>query len=303
MIRFLPIYKEALWGGTRFATEFGRRVSDGLIGESWELVELEGYESRVANGPHEGKTLGELWRSGALGGSAQGRFPFLLKWLDTRQKLSVQVHPDAEAASRMGKGMPKCEAWLVAEADAGAVLFVGHYPGLDATTLRLAATGGSIGKWLYEMRPRVGDMYSIPAGTLHCIGQGFLLLEVQEPSDTTYRVYDWGRTNADGRPRPVHIDEGCASVVYKRSGALRAERECVAGPTYSMRVLRLGVEVPPQGLRVFVADSGPAKLVSAHGEIVLDFGDVVVAEPSDGVMRLATGTSMLLGEPVSGGTQ
>src|SRR5688572_23933634 len=109
MLRFQALYKQAPWGGTRFSTDFARRVPQGAVGESWELCEIEAHESRVGRGPLEGKTLGELWRSGALGGSAQGRFPFLLKWIDTRDKLSVQVHPNAAVAKRLS-GHSKTEA-------------------------------------------------------------------------------------------------------------------------------------------------------------------------------------------------
>src|SRR5687767_2050618 len=116
MLRFKPHYKPAIWGGRRLADELGRNLPDGPIGESWELVEIEGHESVVGRGSLEGKKLGELWRSGALGGSAKGAFPFLLKWLDTSQRLSVQVHPDDAAAKKLG-GHPKTEAWFIAQND------------------------------------------------------------------------------------------------------------------------------------------------------------------------------------------
>lgn len=296
MIRFLPIYKSTIWGSNRFATEFGRQVPEGTLGESWELVDLEEQQSRVARGPHEGKTLGEVWRAGLLGGSATGQFPLLVKWIDTRQKLSVQVHPDEEACRKLGKGLPKSEAWYIAEVDASSVLMIGHYPGLDVATLRQAATGGTIAKWLYEVRPRVGDMIAVPAGTLHCVGPGLLILEVQQPSDTTFRVFDWGRTDAEGRPRDLHVDEACTAVHFHRTGAPRAERDGVVGPTFAMRSIRTGVEIPAKGLRVFVADSGSVKLTTAQGEEVLDYGDVVVAELADGPVRVATGTCLFVTE-------
>jgi len=296
MIRFAPVYKPTLWGSNRLSTEFGRRVPAGAIGESWELVDIEGEESRVARGPFEGQPIGELWRSGALGGTAQGRFPLLLKWIDTRQKLSVQVHPDEAACKRLGKGAPKSEAWYVAEVDSSSVILLGHYPGLDAATLRQAATGGTIGKWLYELRPRVGDMLAVRAGTLHCIGPGLLLLEVQQPSATTFRVYDWGRTDDSGHPRDLHVEEACASVDFARTGVPRAERDGVVGPGFSLKPVRLGVELAAKGLRVLVADSGPARLAHARGEERLDYGDVVVAEPADGPVRLMAGTALLVSE-------
>ncbi len=294
MIRFVPIYKETIWGGNRFATEFDRKVTGDNIGESWELVDLDDKSSLAAAGPHEGRTLGELWRQGVLGGDGAGAFPFMLKWIDTRQKLSVQVHPDAEACKKLGKGAPKSEAWYVAEVDAEAVLQVGHYPGLDHATLKQAANGGTVGKWLYELRPRVGDMISVPAGTLHAIGAGLLLLEVSEPSDTTFRLFDWGRTDERGALREMHIEEACASVHFTSAQIPKAERERVSGPSFSMLPLHTGAEVPAVGLRVFVADSGPVKLSSLRGEERLDFGDVIVAEAADGPVRLVSGTAVLV---------
>jgi mannose-6-phosphate isomerase len=296
MIRFLPSYKPTVWGSHRIATELGREVPTDNIGESWELVELDGAVSRVAGGPFAGRAIGELWREGALGGTAAGRFPVLVKWIDTAQKLSVQVHPDASACARLGKGSPTSEIWYVAEAEPGAVLLLGHYPGLDAATLKQAATGGTIGKWLYELRPRVGDLLSVAAGTLHCIGAGLLILEVQEPSDTTYRVYDWGRTDDTGKARELHVEEACVSVDFGRTQVPRPDRELASGPGFLVRPLRMGSETPGPALRVFVADCGPAKLVHERGEEVLDYGDVVVAEPADGNVRLATGTALLVTE-------
>ena len=293
MIRFEPSYHPAMWGGRKLEEEFSRSLPAGPIGESWELVELGERDSRVARGAHEGKTLGQLWRSGALGGSAKGPFPFLLKWIDATQKLSVQVHPGPEACQKLGKGAPKTEAWYVAQAEPKASLLIGHYPGLDQATLRQAALGGTLQKWLYETRPKMGDMFLLDA-----IGAGFLLLEVQQPSDTTFRIYDWGRVGADGLARPLHLDEACVAVQYNRYGAPKVHRNQVNGPSFSMRCLRMGTEIPADGLRVIVADSGPAKLVGQRGEEILEYGEVIVAEPADGAIRLATGTAVLVSEPL-----
>lgn len=298
MKRFVPHYQPALWGGRRLEDEFGRTLPEGRIGESWELVELPERHSVVATGPDEGKSLGELWRSGALGGSAKGPFPFLLKWIDAAQKLSVQVHPDEAACKQLGKGAPKTEAWFVATAEPKASLLIGHYPGLDAATLRQAATGGTLQKWLYETRPRVGDMFMLDAGTIHAIGGGLMLLEVQQPSDTTFRIYDWGRVGPDGLPRTLHLEEAAASVHYNRYGAPKAYRQGVDGPCFAMRALRAGSQVAAGALRVFVADAGAARLATDRGDESLAFGDVVVAEPADGAVRIASGSVILLTEPV-----
>jgi len=296
MLRFEPQYELAPWGGRRLEHEFERELPDGPVAESWELVDLETRQSVVAGGPRAGEKLGDLWRAGALGGSAAGEFPFLLKWLNTEDRLSVQVHPSEDACERLGEGRPKSEAWFVAHAEPGAMVLAGHYPGLDDATLKQAAQGGTIHKWMYELAPRVGDMYLNPPGTLHAIGAGFLLLEVQQPSDTTFRLYDWGRVGLDGNARDLHIEQAVQSVDYGCPGAPKAQRQEVVGPTFAMRAVRVGMELPQGSLRVFVAHSSSCRLTVDGVQFELDYGDVAVAEGADGV-RLASGTAMLLTQP------
>ncbi|OGQ79310.1 MAG: hypothetical protein A2289_06820 [Deltaproteobacteria bacterium RIFOXYA12_FULL_58_15] len=297
MLRFEPEYKMVPWGGRRLEDEFGRTLPDGPVGESWELVDLENHKSCVAQGPHMGKTLGELWRAGAMGGSAKGAFPFLLKWLNSENKLSVQVHPDESACENVEGAQPKTESWFVAHTEPGATLLLGHYPGIDPATLRQAALGGTVHKWLYEVAPRVGDMFHIPAGTLHAMGAGFVVLEVQQPSDTTYRVYDWGRVGLDGEPREIHLDQAIKAVHFERAGTPKAQRQEVIGPCYVMRYVRGGLELPAGPLRVLVAHSGAVGLATEKGDVTLEYGDVAVAEPSDGKIRIASGGTLLLTEP------
>ncbi len=295
MLRFAPYYQAAPWGGRRLAEELGRTLPEGPIGEAWELCDLDERQSLVAQGPLAGSSLGELWRAGGLGGTARGEFPFLLKWLDTREWLSVQVHPSGEACARLGHGKPKTEAWYVARAEPGAVLLAGHYPGLDPATLKQAAQGGTLRKWLHEVAPRAGDMLLIAAGTLHAVGPGFLLLEVQEPSDTTFRVYDWGRLGLDGQPRALHLEAAAASVAYQRPGPPKVSRREVVGPRFAMRLMQAGAQAPAGALRVWVAD-GDALLASERGETALRAGDVVVAEADDGLIGVQGGACLLLGE-------
>lgn len=297
MIRFMPHYMPLVWGGRRLHTDFGRVMPDGPVGESWELVELPQTKSVAGDGPFQGQDIGTLWRKGALGGSATGQFPFLLKWIDAAQNLSVQVHPTEATCKQLGYGHPKTEAWYVAGLTAEAKLMMGHFPGFDAPTLKLAAASGTLGKWLYETRPREGDMFFLESGTVHAIGDGCLLLEVQQPSDTTFRIYDWGRMGIDGKPRQLHLDEAAASVTYNKPGAIKSQRHGVVGPCFSMKLLALQTPVEAGRLRVFVADKGEAVLHSTKGETRLNRGDVIVAEPSDGLVSLESGSAVLLGEP------
>ncbi len=221
----------------------------------------------------------------------------MLKWIDAAQSLSVQVHPDEAACQALGKGRPKTEAWYIVDADPNQALLMGHYPGLDAASLRQAVQGNTLAKWLYETQPRQGDIFLLNAGTIHAIGAGFLLLEVQQPSDTTFRLYDWGRVGADGQPRQLHLDEAAASIHFDRPGAPKAARQGVDGPCFALRVLSLGSQVDANHLRVFVADRGPCVLDSARGSTALRFGDCVVAEVADGPVSLRSGSAVLLTEP------
>ena len=295
MIQFEPHYQPALWGGSKLSTTFKRSMPKGPIGESWELVELPQHHVAAISPEHRGQKLGDLWRSGALGGAASGPFPFLLKWIDAAASLSVQVHPDEAACARMGRGQPKTEAWYVAEQDPGAKLLIGHKEGLDAATLKRAAQDNTLADWLYADAPSPGDMFLLKAGQIHAIGAGFLLLEVQQPSDTTYRIYDFGRRGADGKLRELHLEEAAACVSYHLPGPAVPQRDEVVGPCFAMRVLAKGVSTDAAALRVFVADKGPATLRTARGDVTLSHGDVRVAEPKDGDVRLTSGHVMLVG--------
>ena len=297
MISFVPHNQPALWGGRKLETLFGRALPEGPIGESWELVELPERHVAARGGAHDGRKLGELWRAGALGGSRQGPFPFLLKWIDAADTLSVQVHPDEAACEKMKRGQPKTEAWYVVQKDEGATLLMGHHAGLDARTLAQAARGNTLKKWLYELEPKVGDLYLLKAGTIHAIGRGHLLLEVQQPSDTTYRINDWGRVGADGKPRQLHLEEAAGCIAYDRVGPVHAERKQVSGPCFFLRPLAAGAEVGAGGLRVIVADHGDVTLHHARGHSTLHWGDVVVAEPADGALRVEGGSAVLVTEP------
>jgi mannose-6-phosphate isomerase len=295
MIRFAPHYQPALWGGEQLHSKFGRVMPKGPIGEAWELVELPETHVAAKEGPHQGKKLGDLWRAGILGGAGTGPFPFLLKWIDAAASLSVQVHPDEAACARMGRGQPKTEAWYVAHSTPGARLLIGHKDGLDASTLKKAAQDNTLSDWLYEAEPQQGDMFLLKAGQIHAIGAGFLLLEVQQPSDTTYRIYDFGRRGADGKLRALHLDEAAACISYDLPGPAVPQRGEVVGPCFRLRHLPIGQSVPADVLRVFVADRESVVLKTGREEITLAPGDVVVGERDDGPIEVRQGSAMLVG--------
>jgi len=217
---FRPIFKPKPWGGRRIESILGKTLPPGeAIGESWELADLEDDQSVVASGPSAGKTLGALvrdWGRDLIGGAplVDGRFPLLLKFLDAREALSVQVHPDEAAAQTLGgRVRVKHEAWYVIDAEPGAVIYRGLRPGVAIDDLRRAVDDGAVESVLQRIPVRKGDCYYLPSGTIHALGAGALVAEVQTPSDVTYRLYDWNRVDpASGAPRELHLEQALACV-------------------------------------------------------------------------------------------
>jgi mannose-6-phosphate isomerase len=216
---FTPLCMERVWGGHRIARELGRcPPTPALIGESWELVDRPDAQSVVAQGPHAGRTLNELWtrhRAEIFGSQAPAtpRFPLLAKILDARETLSVQVHPPARIAAELG-GEPKTEMWYLLDATPDAAVYAGFRAGVERAQFEQALADGSVESTLHRIPVRKGDAIFIPSGRCHAIGGGCLIVEIQQNSDTTYRVFDWNRAGLDGKPRPLHIRESLASIDF-----------------------------------------------------------------------------------------
>ncbi|GIW94311.1 MAG: mannose-6-phosphate isomerase [Pirellulaceae bacterium] len=221
-LRFEPLFKQYLWGGRRLETVLGKKLGPGEhYAESWEVVDHGQDQSVVANGPLRGKTLGEIrsWSPQALLGrhADQDRFPLLFKFLDAQQNLSVQVHPDDQAAARLDPpDRGKTEAWVILDAAPGSRIYAGLRPGCTEPLLRQALAEGRLLEWLHSFQPQKGDCVFIPAGTVHALGAGLLVAEIQQSSDTTFRLYDWDRVGPDGQPRPLHIDQALAVIDFSR---------------------------------------------------------------------------------------
>ncbi|NDC53888.1 MAG: class I mannose-6-phosphate isomerase [Planctomycetia bacterium] len=214
-----PVYRRYLWGGRRFATELGRDLPPGDdFAESWELVDRPGDDqSVVAAGPLAGRTLGDLVRGSGhdlLGRHAGlAAFPLLFKFLDARRDLSVQVHPDDERAAKLvPPDRGKTEAWYVVDAEPGSRIYAGLASGIGRDDLAAAIRAGRCAEVLHSFEPRSGDCVFIPAGTVHAIGSGLLVAEIQQSSDVTYRLFDWNRAGPDGLPRPLHVEAGVEAV-------------------------------------------------------------------------------------------
>lgn len=246
-----PMLKEKVWGGRRLE-RFGKRLPERAnIGESWELADLsstsadggggQSARSTVAHGEMRGLTIAEVITAmgvnvmGTLRLSEQGGFPLLLKYLDARENLSVQVHPSPQYAAAHPGAHLKTESWYVVEAEPGAKIYKGLRPGMTRESFAARVKSGRVVEDLIAFPARPGDFHHLPSGTLHALGAGVLVAEVQTPSDTTFRVFDWGRTG-----RALHIEPALECIDFTGAPAAPvnsrgAERtELVRTPFYSI---------------------------------------------------------------------
>lgn len=209
-LRLLPVYQSYLWGGDKILRHYQRVAPPGRYAESWEVSDRPEGMSVVANGARAGQTLAEVvraWGADLLGRRTPGgRFPLLIKLIDAREVLSVQVHPDDESAARCG-GEAKTEMWYALQADPGAFVYNGVVSGTTEDQFRAALAAGTVESLLRRVPVQAGQRIYVPGGRIHAIGAGCLLLEVQQSSNTTYRVYDWGRRGPDGRERELHLEQ------------------------------------------------------------------------------------------------
>lgn len=211
-IQFEPIYQERVWGGTGLSTKLGRKLpEDTVIGESWEIVDRPEAQSASLNGT----TIRELIAADpvgimGIGWTADRAFPILVKWLDCQEKLSLQVHPPAHLAASLN-GEPKTEIWYIADADPHATLMAGLKNGVTREDFEAGLNNNSLEPLVHTIPVKTGESIFIPSGRIHAIGGGNLILEIQQNSDTTYRVYDWGRVGLNGSPRELHIEASLQS--------------------------------------------------------------------------------------------
>jgi mannose-6-phosphate isomerase len=222
-LTFTPVLQDYIWGGRNLETKLGRTLPPGIVAESWEISGHPSAPTDVKSGPLAGQTLPEvLQRLGLdlVGRRSQamlerGKFPLLIKLLDANQPLSVQVHPNDEYANLHENGeLGKTEMWYILYAKPGAYLIYGLKPGVTPASFRQALEAGSLESCLHQLQVKAGDAVFIPAGSVHAIMDGILLAEIQQNSDTTYRVYDWNRLGADGKPRPLHIDKAIEVINF-----------------------------------------------------------------------------------------
>lgn len=218
LLRFQPLYQERVWGGRALESALGRALpaGDAPIGESWEIVDRPEAQSVVLSGAFVGQTLRQVLAAHAadvMGPKwpAGKAFPILVKWLDCRERLSLQVHPPATLAAEL-KGEPKTENWYIADTDPEAQLIVGLKRGVTRAQFEEALANNTADQCVHRFPVAAGDSILVHSGQVHAIDAGNLILEIQQNSDTTYRVYDWGRMGLDGKPRQLHVAQSLRSI-------------------------------------------------------------------------------------------
>ncbi len=299
-----PTYKDYLWGGDTIIRQFNRSEPPGTYAESWELSDRSDGMSVVRNGPKAGTPLADIiadWGSSLLGSDAPNdKFPLLIKLIDSQQRLSVQVHPNDETAAQHG-GDAKTECWYVLAAEPDAAVYAGFRDGVTQEDYHAAVKKGETGELLNRLLVAAGDVIFIPGGLVHAIDAGCLILEVQQNSNTTYRIDDWGRVGPDGKPRELHVEQAAQVIRWDATGSPKVK----PAPIYSANENsheRLVVSPYFQLMRIRLTE--PEAISGAGRAFVVLFvarGEVDVAWPG-GSEHVTAGTSCLIPAALEGVT-
>jgi mannose-6-phosphate isomerase len=294
-LTFHPIFKERIWGGRNIERLYGKPLPPGApIGESWEICDRSGETSVVANGPLAGKDLRWLMehhQSELLGAAKPlaGRFPLLVKILDAREKLSLQVHPPADKAAQLG-GEPKTEMWYIADAAPGAELYVGLKTGVTRREFERKLQAGTVAECFHKVGVRSGDAMFLPSGRVHAIGGGLVIFEIQQNSDTTYRVFDWNRVGLDGKPREMHVAQSLASINFEDFEPALSDSRFV-GARLKKRPL---VNDPLFAVDAFTAEAGETVLLQPRLRIVGVAGGRLIVAGGANCVELRQGQFCLI---------
>ncbi|MDM9631991.1 type I phosphomannose isomerase catalytic subunit [Robiginitalea aurantiaca] len=313
-LKFKPILKERLWGGEKLREVLGKDFTSAEIGESWEISGVEGDVSTVANGPYEGKSLNDLISAhpeDLLGSDVVNRFglafPILIKFIDAKKDLSIQLHPDDELARKRHNSFGKTEMWYVMDADPGAELIIGFKNDLSREEFQKAMDSKSLTDYLHYEPVQSGDTYLINSGKIHAIGAGILLAEIQQSSDVTYRVYDFDRRDSQGNLRELHTDLAVDAMDFKKkddfriqySRALNRESPMVSCEYFKTSYLDLDSETTMEfedqhSFTVLICVQGNAQLVMGSWNVPVEKGETVLIPASAKKLVLKTSQSSFL---------
>src|ERR1043166_8897965 len=299
-LKFIPIFKERIWGGRNIERLYGKKLPpDVAIGESWEITDRPGDVSQIQNGPLAGKSLRWLMEehTAELLGPARGtggRFPLLIKILDAREKLSIQVHPPANMAGKLG-GEPKTEMWYIADATPEADLYVGLNPGITRSQFEQAIAAGTVADCVPRLPVKPGDVMFLPSGRLHAIGAGNVIFEIQQNSDTTYRVFDWNRVDSHGKPRELQVAESLASINFEDFHPRLIESKYSRNPVMKVRYLvdndlfRVDATMVKRGQRFYLRSPSVQIVGILRGKMEFSFGEhLLTANPGEFVLLPAS---------------
>jgi mannose-6-phosphate isomerase len=319
-LTFSPLLKERIWGGRKLESLYHKALpADLLVGESWEISDRPGDSSVVDQGPLQGRDLHWLMQNHgeALLGwkpAPEERFPLLIKILDAREKLSLQVHPPAQKAAALG-GEPKTEMWYIAQAEPEAELYVGLRRGVTPQLFRQMTEEGTVADCFHRVAVKAGDAMFLPSGRVHAIGAGLVIFEIQQNSDTTYRVFDWNRVGPDSRPRALHITESMASIDFTDfEPALvgspvpdevgGSNRLLVDDPLFKVRVLDFEpassvFELAAKAASIVGVVEGTVTVRSTNGSVALSAGQfcLVPACLENSVIAASGASKVLIAEP------
>lgn len=238
MIKLTPAFKDYIWGGTKLKTDYGKQSDLEIVAESWELSTHKDGPSIIANGAHQGKTLAQYIKENGkevLGSHApvEDELSVLIKFIDARDNLSVQVHPNDEYALKNEGDFGKTEMWYVLDAEPGSKLVYGFTKDITQEQFRHYIESNTLTEVLNEVEVKKGDTFFIEAGTMHAIGKGIQIAEIQQSSNVTYRVYDYGRVGVDGKPRELHIEKAIEVTSLKKAEKPQVEYDFKAQDGYS----------------------------------------------------------------------
>ncbi len=304
-IFFKPIYQERVWGGRTLNRTLNRELPEGKnIGESWEIVDRPEAMSVVVGGRHAGKSLRRLIAENPTGVMGEGYdserpFPILVKWLDCADRLSLQVHPPASVAAQLD-GEPKTENWYIADCEANASLIVGLKAGTTREDFERRLEDDSLESCVHRFSVKPGESILVESGRIHAIDAGNLILEIQQNSDTTYRVYDWGRVGLDGQPRQLHVEQSLQCIDwddFEPSTIKPIGKHSVLADCTEFRIARYSLEADSAPVAL---DSGEARLLSVvDGSVVVDGepvvrGDTVLLPASELFEVASSGSAVFL---------
>lgn len=300
-IRFSPILKSVLWGGSRIATFKGIAPSNSLIGETWEISGLDGFETKVAEGEFNGMTISELLSQ--KGKLIMGKrlfqkygthFPLLIKFIDAAQDLSIQVHPNDEIAAPRHNCSGKTELWYMLESQESSIIYSGFKTPTTLNEFKNHVENNTLTDVLARFSPKRGDIFYLPAGRVHSIGAGNLLLEIQQSSDITYRVYDYNRTDFNGKKRELHTELALEAIDYQvhdeycihTEPQLDCEVEINRCDYFATTLIKVKnsckIDIANKdSFRIIVITSGKGKLIDNNGNnATLKQGDVLLIPAS-----------------------